>query len=402
MLSLEEARQRILEVISPLDSELVPLQNAFGRVLADDVVSTLSLPSFDNSAMDGYAVISKDVSLASVDRPVCLKVIGRVAAGENFSGQVERGTCVRIFTGSAMPSGADAVVMQEDTRTDPKAAADQVDILDVVKPWENIRFEGEDIKKGTVVAKRGQPLNTGKISLLAAVGKQTVSVYKKPIVGLLATGSELMEAGSPLAAGKIYESNRTGLANAVSRVGGIVKIYPIVADNLEATQEALRNAFSECDSVVTSGGVSVGEFDFVKAAFEALGGEMSFWKVAIRPGKPFVFGRWQKKFLFGLPGNPVSALVTFFLLVRPALKRLQGATDCSSSVVVGTLAESVRNEGDRRHFIRVSLESDGQVRPSGIQASHIMSSLANANGLIDVPAKTNLEAGALVRVLLWD
>jgi molybdopterin molybdotransferase len=220
-------------------------------------------------------------------------------------------------------------------------------------------------------------------------------------VGLLATGSELLVAGQPLAPGKIYESNRLALSVLVNRVGAIPKIFPLVPDTRADTLAALKKAFAECDIVITSGGVSVGEMDFVKSAFEEIGGSLEFWKVAIRPGRPFVFGRFREKFLFGLPGNPVSAFVTFLLLVRPALLRWQGATAVDLPVSLGVLAEPISNSGDRRHFMRVTMDAEGRIRSAGIQGSHVLSSLANANGLLDLPPKTILPVGTTVAVMRW-
>ena len=219
------------------------------------------------------------------------------------------------------------------------------------------------------------------------------------MVGLLATGSELKEPGEPLVPGQIYESNRIALAALVRRAGGIPKVFPLVADALAATRFALTEAFSQCDAVVTSGGVSVGEMDFIKRAFEEIGGTLQFWKVAIRPGRPFVFGRFGKKFLFGLPGNPVSALVTFLLLVRPALRRWQGAADVSLPARPGVLAEPLANTEAAGTFMRVKMDASGKVRSAGVQASHILSSMAAANGLLDVPPHTVLAAGTVVQVI---
>ncbi len=221
-------------------------------------------------------------------------------------------------------------------------------------------------------------------------------------MGLLASGSELLEGGQPLASGKIYESNRAGLAALAAQAGAIPRIFPLVKDSLADTRAALESAFAGCDVVVTSGGVSVGEMDFVKDAFEKIGGELQFWKVAIRPGRPFVFGRLGEKFLFGLPGNPVSAFVTFLLLVRPALARWQGARDVRLPAHPGTLVEPLVNPGERRHFTRVTVDAAGNVRSAGTQASHILSSLASADALVDVPPKTTLPAGAAVSVLRWE
>ena len=401
MLALETAQERILATIQPLGGETIPLDQALGRFAAARIVAPRDLPGFDNSAMDGYAVRSADVAPAQPDRPVTLRLLGRVAAGEMFTGELAGGTCIRLFTGSAVPRGADAVVMQEDTRVDP-TRPETVQMLEPVKPWENIRFHGEDFKQSAVVVNAGERFGVGRVALLAALGLQEVCAGRLPVVGLLATGSELREAGQPLAPGQIYESNRAALAALVSQSGAVPKLFPLVPDTADGTRTALTDAFATCDVVVTSGGVSVGELDFVKSAFRDLGGELEFWQVAIKPGKPFAFGRWQGKCLFGLPGNPVSALVTFWMLARPALLRLQGAAEAAWPSHPGVLAETLVNRSERRHFVRVSLDASGQVHSSGAQASHILSALAAANGLVDVPPHATLAAGSTVPVLRWD
>ncbi len=401
MLELEEALQRILAVIPAPEREHVLLNDGHERVLAERVVAALDLPGFDNSAMDGYAVRAGDVETAKPDLPVRLRLRGKVAAGETFAGEISRDECVRLFTGSPLPRGADAVVMQEGTRVDP-ANPDEVLICDTVKPWENVRRRGTDVSRGTVLAQRGEILTAGRISLFAASGVREISVAKRPLVGLVATGSELREAGQTLGPGQIYESNRVALAALVRRANGVAKTFPLVPDTLAATHRALDQAFNECDAVVTSGGVSVGEMDFVKAAFEQLGGELQFWKVAIRPGKPFVFGRCRGKFLFGLPGNPVSAFVTFLLLVRPALLRWQGAEEVVLPAYPGVLADALANPSGRRHYLRVRVDLTGRVFSAGVQASHALRSLALANGLVAVPPQTTLAAGTNVPVMRWD
>jgi molybdopterin molybdotransferase len=401
MLELEQAQEKILAAIQPLPSESVSLSEAFGRILAQEIRSPIDLPPFDNSAMDGYAVRAADLISATADAPISLQRIGIVPAGKAFPGSVETGTCVRIFTGSPLPPGADAVVMQEDTRID-SAAPEKIWFLDTAKLWENIRLRGEDVKQNSLLVEVGEKLTTGRLSLLAAVGISQVRVGRQPVVALLATGSELRDTGQPLEAGAIFESNRIGLSALIRQAGGVPKIFPLVLDDLATTIAALEKALHECDLVITSGGVSVGEFDFVKTAFEQLGGKMDFWKVAIKPGRPFVFGRWREKFLFGLPGNPVSALATCFLLARPALLRLQGAKDVSLPAHPGRLAEPFTNTGARRHFVRVTVGTSGNVRSAGSQASHILSALAQANGLVDVPPQTSLAAGTTIQVLRWD
>ncbi|MEK7779987.1 MAG: molybdopterin molybdotransferase MoeA [Verrucomicrobiota bacterium] len=303
--------------------------------------------------------------------------------------------CARLFTGAPLPAGADAVVMQEDSSHE----GEQVLILDAVQPFENVRFQGEDVRQGGILAEPGAEISPGLIGLLGAVGLGEINGGRQPIVGLVATGSELCEAGQALAPGHIYESNRAMLAPLVTRAGGLAKVYPLVSDSLEATRAALETAFRECDIVVTSGGVSVGEMDFVKAAFESLGGELQFWKVAIRPGKPFVFGELGGKFLFGLPGNPVSAFVTFLLLGRPALRHWQGARVSTLPAYPGVLGEPISNSSDRRHFMRVRVDNEGKVFSAGKQASHALGSLALADALLDVPPQTVWAAGTSVKVL---
>jgi len=399
MLTLESALERILDRVAPLPTEPVSLQQADGRVLRAEAISLTDLPAFDNSAMDGYAVRAAETTGAASDSLKWLKLVGQIAAGEAPNCSVAAGTAVRIFTGSMMPAGADAVVMQEDTLT-LADRPDEIAIKDGVKPWENVRFKGEDVKLGKSVVPIGTRLSAAQIAVLAACGMAQVETSRQPVVGLLATGSELVEAGQPLQAGQIYESNRLMLASLLGKWGARAVIYPIVTDTLAATRAALQQAFSECDAVVTSGGVSVGGFDFVKDAFTSLGGKLDFWRVAIKPGKPFVFGEWDGRFLFGLPGNPVSAFVTAAVLMRPALLRMQGMADVSLPTVNATLAEPITNRGDRRHFFRLVLDPSGNVKLAGTQASHQLHSLAAANALLDVPPETILATGSTVRVSL--
>lgn len=399
MLTLESALERILGRIASLPAETVSLSQADGRVLRAEALSLTDLPAFDNSAMDGYAVRAAETAGAAPDSLKWLKLTGQIAAGEAPNCSVESGTAVRIFTGSMMPAGADAVVMQEDTLTSPERPG-EVAIKDGVKPWENVRFKGEDVKCGKSVVPVGTRLTAAQIAVLAACGIGQVEATRQPVIGLLATGSELVEAGQSLQPGQIYESNRLMLASLLSMWGVRAIIYPIVTDTLEATRAALQKAFSECDAVVTSGGVSVGGFDFVKDAFTSLGGKLDFWRVSIKPGKPFVFGEWDGRFLFGLPGNPVSAFVTAAVLMRPALMRMQGVADVSLPTVNAIVAEPITNRGDRRHFVRVILDAAGNVKLAGTQASHQLHSLAAANALLDVPPETTLAVGSSVRVSL--
>ncbi|MGC3959410.1 MAG: molybdopterin molybdotransferase MoeA [Verrucomicrobiota bacterium] len=398
MLDLETAVAQVLAALPAPQSERIPLAVAAGRILAEPVVAALDLPPFDNSAMDGYAVRAADAQGAKLEAPARLRLQGRIPAGETFAGELAPGECARVFTGAPLPREADAVVMQEDTRRE----GDDVLVLDSVKPRENVRYQGEDVHHGTVLAEAGAEISPGLIGLLGAIGVGEVAVGRQPMVGLIATGSELQEPGQPRAPRQIYESNRGMLAALLTRAGARPKAYPLVRDTLEATRLALEQAFAECDIVVTSGGVSVGELDFVKAAFEVLGGQLEFWRVAIRPGKPFVFGRLGSKFLFGLPGNPVSASVTFLLLAYPALRHWQGVTSTALPTYSGVLGETFTNSGDRRHWVRVRRDKGGKVFSAGQQASHVLSALARADGLLELAAGQCLLPGQAVTVLrVW-
>ena len=390
MHSLEQARAAILARLEPMAAESVLLAQSAGRVLAADVAAAVDLPRFDNSAMDGYAVIAAEAGTGAQ-----LQCVGEVPAGSAFENALQSGQCLRIFTGSPLPVGANAVVMQEDTRVE----ADRVEITEGVKPFEHIRLRGEDVKEGEPIGRAGEVMHAGRLQLLGAAGVARVEVYRRPIVGVLATGNELREPGEALGEGGIYESNRLALAELIRETGAEARVYPLVNDTLDATKAALRQAFDECDAVVTSGGVSVGDHDFVKPALEALGGELDFWKVRIKPGKPFVYGRLRGKPLFGVPGNPVSAMVTFLVLVRPGILKLTGATDLELPAHPGVLAVPLVNRGDRRHFMRVRVDAAGQVHAAGLQASHAVGPLGQANALVDVPPETTLTEGAAVTVL---
>jgi molybdopterin molybdotransferase len=401
MLSLEEAQEKILGTLSECEIEQVPIAEAGGRILRADMASPVDLPGFDNSAMDGYAVRADDLVRASAEKPASLKLIGKVAAGKVFADQIFPGSCVRLFTGSPLPKGADAVVMQEDTKIDSQDAK-RIIFSEPAKPWENIRLRGEDIRTGAMLVRKGERLTPAKLALLAATGAAQLSVSQKPLVGIMATGGELREPGEALELGQVYESNRLLLKELVAQTGCEARVYPIVSDTLKETRAMLKQAFTECAIVISTGGVSVGEFDFIKSAFEKLDGTLDLWQIALRPGKPFVFGQRKKKFLFGLPGNPVSTAVTFYLLVRPALLKVLGASQLSPASCVGVLAQPLVNRTGRRHFMRARMTTDGLVHSAGTQGSHMLASLSQANGLVDVPPEMRLEPGTKVKVLLWD
>jgi molybdopterin molybdotransferase len=401
VLQLEEALERVLAAVPAPIPESIPVADACGRILIEPIRAQVDLPPFDNSAMDGFAVRAGDTSAASTASPASLRLVGRTPAGEVFSGEIKPGECVRVFTGSPLPRGSNAVVMQEDTREAANSPA-QIEVLCPAKPWENVRFRGGDVRQGAAISKPGARLNAASLNLIAAAGVASVTVGRRPVAAVIATGSELQEPGEGLKPGHIYESNRTGLSALARQAGAVARAFPLVPDTREATRAAIEEALGACDLLITSGGVSVGELDLVKEALGEAGGELGFWKVSIKPGRPFMFGKLRGKLVFGLPGNPVSALVTFLVLVRPALLRWQGAIETGLLSVPGTLAETLSNPGERRHFFRVIMDHSGAVQSAGVQGSHMLSSLAAANGLVDVPPGTTLQTGASVKVLRWD
>ena len=400
MLEYEEARDRLLADLAPGPARWRPTRD-FASVpgpcfLAGDLFSTGALPPADNSSMDGYAVRALDTATV----PALLEVVGHIAAGSVSPISLAPGQAMRIFTGAPLPRGADAVVMQEDTETDP-AGPGKVRILDPVKPWENVRFAGEDVKAGLKIAMMGDLLTPGRLALIAALGIPSIPFHSAPRVALLGTGSELSAGGVPLLPGQIHESNLLPLQILVRAAGGLPVLAETVRDDPALTLAAIQRAAGCADVVLTIGGASVGDHDLVKAAAIEAGFTIDFWKVSLKPGKPFFRGRRGEVHLFGVPGNPVSAFVTTVLLVQPALRRLAGATDPLPPTVPGILAAPLSNPDGRRHFMRVTLARDGTVRSAGIQASHILGSLAQADGLVDVPPSFVLPEGAHVTVILW-
>ena len=394
MITYEDALERILKPLMPVPAVSMSLTEALGCFLAEEVAARVDLPGFDTASMDGYAVRAAEVPGAGV----CLPCGFEVAAGRVADRSLQSGECARILTGAPMPAGSDAVVMQEDTEREPDG---RVRFKEGVKPWENVRFRGEDFRVGTRVLAAGQRLGPPQLALAAAAGFAELRVHRKVRVVVVGSGDELRSPGAPLAPGQIHDSNSVLLCTLFRSAGAEVIQAPLLPDQLEATMVGLDSALSQGDLVITAGGASVGDRDFLRPAWERLGGRLDFFRVAIKPGKPVFFGALRGGHLIGLPGNPVSAFVTAVLMALPALRRLQGSADVGATVTVGTLAAPLSNPGLRRHFMRVILEESGQVRSAGVQASHILLSLARSNGLVDVPPSTEWPAGTPVRVLRW-
>lgn len=400
MQNLNDALRQILDQVPQTSEETVPLSKLKNRVLAEPIFSAVDLPPADNSSVDGYAVRAADLESANPNRPVSLRLQGEVPAGKAPAIAVKPKTCIRVFTGSFLPQGADAVLMQEDAETIDGGKV--VRCLSKVQPWENIRFQGGDVKKRTLLLAAGSHLRIRHLGVLAATGCAKAKAARRPQVAVLATGRELQAPGQSLQPGAIYESNRIVLAEMTKSSGGIPKIYPLVKDTLESTQKALQTAAEENDALIVSGGVSVGDYDCVRPAIQKLGGRIHFWRVRIRPGKPFVFGEVGGKPLFGLPGNPVSAVTTFMLFVRPALLKMQGVTNLKPPSQTGKLAQAVSNPDDRPHFMRIRWNEAQEVLTAGLQSSHAIHGLSQADGWLLVNPGQTLKAGQTVSILLWE
>ena len=395
MLQVEEAQSRVMAEVTVGPAESVALDESLGRVLREDVTATHDLPGADNSAMDGYAVRAEDVANA----PVTLPVIADIPAGHPTHLQLERGTAMRIMTGAFVPAGADAVVQVEWT----DGGTERVRIDKPVKPGASIRRRGEDMHAGDVVLRGGVRIGPAEISILAAAGKTRVQVGRRPIVAILSTGDELVEIGETPAPGKIVNTNGALLAALVREAGAIPRPLGIVRDTRDATIAAFAEA-SESDFVISSGGVSVGAFDFVKDALDALGAETKFWRVAMKPGKPVVLSRLRDRLVFGLPGNPVSCFVSFHLFVAPALRKAMGQEAALYAPVVrARLTAPVKGAPERRVYARVQVSArDGSLvaTPLASQSSGALTSMLTANGLAVIAEGGRGEAGAEVDVVL--
>jgi molybdopterin molybdotransferase len=391
LLSVDEALKRLLPDFQRLTSEIVALETAYGRTLADDVIASHDLPPFANSSMDGYAVRAEDVAAASSDTPVRLRVAYDIPAGSVPTQPVQSGEVARIMTGAPLPPGADAVVPVEQTDTpwragDDVALAETVAIFKAARAGVNVRLPGEDVRVGERVLLAGTRIRAAEMGVLAGLGMAQVSVVRKPRVTIVSSGDELLEVDEALAPGKIRDMNSYTLAALVSELGGEAIRIPIARDRLDDVRLRFRQALDmQPDIVLSSAGVSAGTADLVRTVLEELG-EVGFWKINLRPGKPLAYGRLGGVPFFGLPGNPVSAMVTFDVFVRPALLTLLGAPDIAQ-MTRAVLAEDMPSDG-RRSYIRVRLREEGGrliATTTGTQSSGALSSMVLADGLLIIP-----------------
>lgn len=401
LLSVEEALARVLAAVSPLPAVRVPLLTALDQVLAEDISAPFDVPPRDNAAMDGYAVRAVDLRAGEA-----LPVVGAVAAGHPADEALPPGCALRIMTGAPLPAGADTVVRFEDTTPLGDALRDaRVRIDRVPQRGANVRQAGEDVRAGQVVLRQGAMLRPQEIGMLAALGQTDVAVFRRPVVAVLSTGDEVVPPGQARGPGQIYDSNGPTVAALVLRAGGEPLLLPPVRDREIDLAMRLHEAQARADLIVTSGGVSVGDFDLVKNVLSAHG-QMDFWWVNIKPGKPLAFGRLGDVPLLALPGNPVAAMLSFYLFGRPAVAKMRGLRDWAPPSVAAVLADSIERKDGRRHYLRVRLEAGASqpvARLTGDQGSGILSSLVAGHGVAVIPETcTHLEAGTVVQVLLLE
>jgi molybdopterin molybdotransferase len=391
VISEEEARKRILEKVTPLKERALPLAHTLDCFAAQDYFARLPLPAFDNSAMDGYAVVA-----SSCKKGERLRVIGEQPAGVDRKLRVGDGETIRIFTGAPVPQGGTAIVMQEDVTRDGA----EVTLSINVEGGEFVRRRGCDLAEGQMILAKGERIKAATIALMASQGFPELSVGGKPHAAVISTGDELVQPGEELQAGQIYDTNSVLLRALLQRCGVNAKTVEHCGDSRRSAGDAIKRGMKS-HVLIISGGVSVGEHDLVKEALRELGAKIEIWRVAVKPGKPFLFGNIGDCFVFGLPGNPVSAFVTFLQFVRPAILRLMGATHFDLSQVPAKLTVDLTNDGDRPHYVRGKIEH-GVFTPIGRQESHALFGLSQANALLRIAVGQSLKADQIVDVQVWE
>jgi molybdopterin molybdotransferase len=411
LISVNEALQQLLASFHPLESELIPLSEAAGRILAEGVESGIDLPLFTNSSMDGFAVRSSDVSNASQDHPVALFVVEDIPAGKSPSVRLVENQTSRIMTGAPIPDGADAVIPVEDTdQYDQKSRSNfelpsKIKVNRAVDSGDYIRLQGEDVKQNEVVLHSNSPLKPQELGILAMLGKSRVSVYRSPKISILSTGDELIPVGEPLESGQIHDSNAYTLSALITRDYGNPEYLGIVPDNEDSVRKFLETAVANsADLILSSAGVSVGVFDYVRTVVEN-DGELTFWRVNMRPGKPVAFGSFQGVPFIGLPGNPVSAFVGYEVFVRPAILKFSGITEVPRYRIRARLMDGIKSDG-RESYLRGILKYDNNewlAQLTGHQGSGNLLSLVQANALLIIPPGVkSLAPGAEVDAWLLD
>ena len=400
MISIEEAKKIITENLPPREVETINLTDALGRVLAESVSAPEPSPRYSNSAMDGFAARWEDAQSANESNPISLPVVGESSAGTPYETKLEKGQSIRISTGAMIPNGADIVVAQEDTQFDKKA----VKILRVTRKHQNIRFKGEEFSDGDVVLKAGSAIQPSQIGLLSALGIQNISVFRKPQMAIIVTGTEIKPFDTGIQPWQIRDSNSVMLSAAIAEAGGEISFSKIVGDDLARTRSVLNEAAQKIDIFIFSGGVSVGPHDLVKTAVEDGGFQTLFWRVNQKPGKPLFAAKKNNTLLFGLPGNPVSAYMCYLVYIHPVIKYFLN-TKSNQKIIHGRLKETIHNNFNRDHMLRVKIERTGDEIPRIIpikkQGSHMLTSLTTADGFILIKAKEKIAADSVLAVTLF-
>ncbi|GJL79425.1 MAG: molybdopterin molybdenumtransferase MoeA [Nitrospinaceae bacterium] len=399
--TVDQALEIILAKIKFKGVEKIPIGEALGRILAEDIVARRNNPPLDNSAMDGYALLAEDIQSASPENPVPLKVTEEIAAGYQSEATLKSGQAFRIMTGAPIPKGANAVIMQEDTERN----GNSLSVMDKAEVGENIREAGEDVRAGETVIAKGNPITPAHVGMMAVVGRSQVYVSQRPRVAILSTGDEILDLDEQPTGPCIYNSNGYMLSAQIRSAGGIPVYLGIARDTEEDLMEKFRWAL-ECDLVVSSGGVSVGDYDLVKASLKKLGQDMLFWKVAMKPGKPLAFGKIGETPIFGLPGNPVSSFVSFEQFVRPSIRKVLGCDRLTAKTVQAKLTRTIHKKPGRLHFLSAIVSwNDGEttVTPAQEQGSGILKSTVTANGLLIFPLEADeIKEGTDVSVQLLE
>jgi len=396
LLSVDEAKQKILDSVNVVTGqEKLAIRSTLDRVLATDIQSTINVPPYDNSAMDGYAIRHSDLQ---TDNETCLQLAGESFAGKPYAGTMNQGQTIRIMTGAVIPDGADTIVMQEHARCED----DKVFFSSAHRKGDHVRRIGEDMKTGETILTQGMQISPAELGLLASLGIPEIKVMRKIRVAFFSTGDELRSVGETLHEGQIYDSNRYTLYGMLKRLGVDIIDMGVIADRRDDVRNAFQEASVIADAVITSGGVSVGEADFVKDTLEELG-QVNFWRVAMKPGKPLAIGSIGNAAFFGVPGNPVSAMATFYQFVQPALKKMMGTSNSFNTLLKVACSSTLKKAAGRLEYQRgiLSYNDEGElvVSSTGVQGSHILTSMSRANCFIILPAdNTGVKPGDTVQI----
>lgn len=401
-IELEHANDILMSKIEIKETEKVSILDSLGRILGCDLVASINVPGFNRSPLDGYAVKAKDTEGASKDNPVTLEVIGLAAAGETFKGEAKSGKAIRIMTGAVIPNGYDTIIKKEDTDD----GVDSVEIYASSKAYENFVNIGEDVTKGEKIISKGTKINPGTIGMCAALGIREVEVFKKPVIGVVSTGSELKDITEDLEEGKIYNSNLYSITASLIQNNCIPINLGIAGDTIDEIAKQFEKNIDKCDMIISTGGASVGDYDLIQKVYEKIGAETLFWRLKLKPGTPALAAHYRDKLLIGLSGNPGAALITFEILTKPIIRKMSGLKNFMKKSITGVMMDDFSKTSSQRRFMRVNIQIDREkieVYLSGKQNPGVLKSMITCNGLVDIaPNSPPLKIGDKVDVMLLD